>query len=77
MYTHPGYSDKGTERYDVLYLMHGWGGHAGEYFEMAEIKSVFDNLIEKGKIKPLIVVSATFYNSNSGSDFGSSVAELR
>lgn len=73
VYTPYGYNEKGSERYDILYLMHGWGGHTGEYFEMAEIKNVFDNLIEKGKIKPLIVVSATFYNANSGSDFGSSV----
>jgi endo-1,4-beta-xylanase len=43
----------------------------------SEIKNVFDNMISKVQIKPLIVVSATFYNSNSGSDFGSSVAELR
>jgi hypothetical protein len=39
----------------------------------SEIKNVFDNMISKGQIKPLIVVSATFYNANSGSDFGSSV----
>lgn len=77
VYTPYGYNEKGSERYDILYLMHGWGGHAGEYFEMAEIKNVFDNMISKGQIKPLIVVSATFYNANSGSDFGSSVAELR
>jgi hypothetical protein len=24
--------------------MHGWGGHAGEYFEMAEIKNVLIHL---------------------------------
>ena len=77
VYTPYGYNEKGSERYDILYLMHGWGGHAGEYFEMAEIKNVFDNMISKGQTKPLIVVSATFYNANSGSDFGSSVAELR
>ena len=29
-----GYDEKDTEtRYNILYLMHGWGGHAGEYFE--------------------------------------------
>ena len=48
VYTPYGYNEKGSKRYDILYLMHGWGGHAGEYFEMAEIKNVFDNLIEKG-----------------------------
>jgi len=52
-------SDENT-RYDIIYLMHGWGGHAGEYFEMSSIKNVFDNMIEKGDMKPAIIVSATF-----------------
>ena len=73
-----GYDENDNEtRYDVLYLMHGWTGHAGEYFEYGYVKEIFDNLIESGEIKPLIVVSPTFYNENSGTDFGSSVAELR
>jgi enterochelin esterase-like enzyme len=44
VYTPYGYNEKGSERYDILYLMHGWGGHAGEYFEMAEIKNVLIHL---------------------------------
>ena len=66
VYTPYGYDENDTEkRYDILYLMHGWGGHAGEYFEFASQKNMFDNLIEKGEIKPVIIVSATFYNENS------------
>ena len=64
-------------RYDILYLMHGWTGHAGEYFEYGYVKEIFDNLIEKGEIKPLIVVSPTFYTDDDGNDYGTSVAELR
>lgn len=77
VYTPYGYDEDGAERYDIIYLMHGWGGHAGEYFEMADIRNVLDNLIEKGEVAPFIAVSATFYNERSGVDFGSSVAELR
>lgn len=68
--------DKKT-RYDIVYLMHGWNGHAGEYFDYTPTKNVFDNMIEKGDIKPIIIVSATFYNENSKDDFDSSVEELR
>ena len=63
VYTPYGYDENDTDtKYDILYLMHGWGGHAGEYFEFASQKNMFDNLIERGEIKPLIIVSATFYN---------------
>ena len=27
-----GYDPNGTTRYNIIYLMHGWGGTAGEYF---------------------------------------------
>ena len=64
-------------RYDIIYLMHGWGGSAGEYFNIGTIKETFDNLIENGDMKPVILVSATFYNHNSNRDFSGSIAELR
>ena len=72
-----GYDEKDTEtRYNILYLMHGWGGHAGEYFEYGA-KNLLDNLIEKGDIPPIIVVSASFYNESSTGDFSSSITEFR
>lgn len=78
VYTPYGYdAGDANARYDVVYLMHGWGGHAGEYFEMASIKDLLDNMIERGDIAPTIFVSATFYHAGSDGDFGSSVAELR
>ena len=78
IYTPYGYdeNDENT-RYNILYLMHGWGGHDGEYFEYTATKNVFDHLIENGDIPPLIIVSATFYNENSDTGFSSSVAEFR
>ncbi|MBR0231708.1 MAG: esterase [Clostridia bacterium] len=78
VYTPYGYDENDTEtRYDILYLMHGWGGRAGEYFDNASQKNMFDILIEKGDIKPIIIVSATFYNENSDRDFSSSIEEFR
>ena len=77
VYTPYGYDESGDERYNILYLMHGWGGRAGEYFDFTATKNMFDNLIEKGDIPPIIIVSATFYNENSRTDFSSSIAEFR
>lgn len=64
-------------RYNIVYLMHGWGGHAGEYFEYSNIKEILDNMIAKGDIEPTIFVSASFYNKNSSTVFGSSEDEFR
>ncbi|SFP74535.1 phage major tail protein, phi13 family [Butyrivibrio proteoclasticus] len=76
VYTPYGYDEKDSEtKYDIIYLMHGWGVHAGEYFEYT--KDLFDNLIEKGDIPPVIIVSPTFYNANSDTGFGGSVSEFR
>lgn len=75
-----GYDEADSKtRYDILYLMHGWGGQAGEYFTFNDgsIKNMFDHLIENGEMPPTIIVSATFYNENSDQNFGSSVEELR
>lgn len=59
--------------------MHGWGGAAGEYFYMGDgmIKNMLDHMIENGEIRPIIAVSATFYNENSDRDFGASEDALR
>ena len=74
-----GYDPNGQARYNIIYLMHGWGGTAGEYFTVngGAIKNLLDNMIDRGDIEPVIAVSPTFYNKNSGSDFSSSERELR
>lgn len=73
-----GYDENDAEtKYDILYLMHGWGGHAGEQFEFASQKNMFDNLIANGDVKPMIIVSTSFYNENSDMDFSSSIAAFR
>lgn len=72
-----GYDENDNDtRYNILYLMHGWGGHAGEYFEYGA-KDLFDNLIEKGDIPPLIIVSPSFYHDGSSGDFSSSITAFR
>ena len=64
-------------RYSIVYLMHGMGGHAGDFFNFPSTKKILDNLIEKGDIEPAIFVSPTFYNKNSDRGLDGSVEELR
>lgn len=72
-----GYDENDTEtKYDIIYLMHGWGGYAGDYFT-GSTKNMLDHMIENGETKPVIVVSASFYNENTGTDFSASVRALR
>ena len=74
-----GYSAADTKvRYNTLFYMHGWTGIAGELFTVGGsfIKNMLDAMIERGDIKPLIVVAATFDNENKPQDFARSVEEL-
>ena len=75
-----GYDENDSEtRYNIIYLMHGWGGQEGEFFTIGNgsIKNMLDHLIENEEIPPIIAVSPTFYNENSDRSFGDSDAELR
>ena len=65
VYTPPDY-EKGTERYPVLYLMHG--GNCCEYswMEQARANMIMDNLIAEHKARPMIVVMALGARSGPG-----------
>lgn len=59
-----GYENSGID-YDVFYHMHGGGGDSDEVFGGEEaktpLKTILDNMIEKGDAKPFIVVAPSFY----------------
>ncbi|MBS1212785.1 MAG: axe1-6A 3 [Proteobacteria bacterium] len=55
VYTPPGYRG-GSERYPVLYLLHGGGGDEEEWTTLGRTPQILDNLIAQGKAKPMIVV---------------------
>ncbi len=55
IYTPPGY-EKGTEKYPVLYLLHGGFNDEETWSSMGRINVIMDNLIALGKAKPMIVV---------------------
>lgn len=55
VYTPAGY-ENGTQRYPVFYLLHGGGGDEDAWDNLGRANEIFDNLIEAGKAKPMIVV---------------------
>ena len=55
IYTPPGY-ENGTEKYPVLYLLHGMGGDEEAWIALGRTSQILDNLIAQGKAKPMIVV---------------------
>ena len=55
VYTPPNYS-RSSDRYPVLYLLHGAGGDESGWTENGRAHLILDNLIADGKLKPLIVV---------------------
>lgn len=55
IYTPPGY-DKSSESLPVLYLLHGGGDNDMAWPTVGKANFILDNLLAKGKIKPMIVV---------------------
>jgi len=59
--------DKKT-KYDVLYLMHGGGDKTTSFLtppqDWLPLRNVLDHLIAEGKMKPVIVVTPTFYDDD-------------
>jgi len=55
IYTPPGYENS-TEKYPVLYLLHGAGGDEEAWITLGRTAQIMDNLIAQGKAKPMIVV---------------------
>jgi len=62
VYTPYGYN-RSTAKYPVLYLLHGGGGDEDAWNSMGRACQILDNLIEKGKAKPMLVVMP---NGNPG-----------
>ena len=55
VYTPAGY-EAGSQRYPVLYLLHGAGGDEDAWFNMGRASLIMDGLIVDKKAKPMIVV---------------------
>jgi enterochelin esterase family protein len=56
IYTPPGYETNSKTEYPVLYLLHGWGEDETGWYRQGHVDAIIDNLIAKGKAKPMIIV---------------------
>jgi enterochelin esterase-like enzyme len=56
VYTPAQYEKNTSERYPVLYLMHGGGEDETGWPNQGKVNFIMDNLIAEGKAKPMIVV---------------------
>jgi enterochelin esterase family protein len=66
VYTPPGY-EHSTDRYPVLYLLHGGGGDEEEWMILGRAPEILDNLIARGQALPMIVVMANGHGQESAS----------
>ncbi|MFY7887997.1 MAG: alpha/beta hydrolase-fold protein [Spirosomataceae bacterium] len=77
VYTPAGY-DKSTEKYPVLYLLHGGGEDQRGWATQGRTDLILDNLIAEQKAKPMVIamLDGNFYG-NGGGIAGFGEAQLR
>ena len=84
IYLPPGYDANRSQRYPVVYLLHGylltdqyWTGTGvsapGVNIPGANVPAAMDNVIARGEAKPMIVVMPNAYSVYAGSMYSSSV----
>ena len=76
VYTPPNYA-RSSERYPVLYLLHGAGGDESGWTENGRAHLILDNLIADGKLKPLVVVMPYGYAYQASSPLASGEGAMR
>jgi len=62
VYLPPGY-DGSSERYPVLYLLHGAGGNEKTWIDRGQANVILDNLIADGRARSLVVVMPYGYTT--------------
>ena len=67
VYLPPDYDPQ--QPYPVLYLFYGYGGNRDSWFHGLSIHRVADQLVEEGRIAPLIMVSPSYGNSFAVNSF--------
>lgn len=67
IYTPPGYNPKGKP-YPVLYLLHVWGDRADSWNRFGQANLILDNLIARGKARPMVVVMPLGYGEMTFAD---------
>lgn len=68
IYTPPGYDSNTSQRYPVLYLLHGWGENEFGWTFQGHVNQIMDNLIAEGKARPMIIVMDNLNAVKPGED---------
>jgi enterochelin esterase family protein len=63
VYTPPGYNPRSSKRYPVLYLLHGYSDDASAWWSVGQANVIFDNLITRGRMKPMVVAMPLGYGT--------------
>lgn len=63
VYTPPGYDPSAGKRYPVLYLLHGFSDEANAWTAVGRAHVILDNLIARGKAKPMLIVMPLGYGA--------------
>jgi enterochelin esterase-like enzyme len=63
VYTPPGYDPHAKTPYPVLYLLHGYSDDASGWTAVGRANVILDNLIAKGKAKPMLIVMTLGYGA--------------
>lgn len=66
VYTPPGYNPSRKTPYPTLYLSHGGGGQEIDWTTQGAANSIFDHLINSGKMQPTVIVMTDFNNISGG-----------
>ncbi len=66
VYTPPGYDENLSEKYPVLYIMHGGGEDERGWGTQGKADLILDNLIAEGKAKPMLIVMVDGNVSSGG-----------
>lgn len=56
VYTPPYYDSEGSERYPVIFLLHGMGDDESAWLEVGKANFITDSLIAEGKAQPVVIV---------------------
>jgi enterochelin esterase-like enzyme len=56
IYAPPGYDEKSSEKYPVLYIIHGGGEDETGWATQGKANLILDNLIAESKAKPMLIV---------------------
>jgi enterochelin esterase-like enzyme len=63
VYTPPGYDPRANKLYPVLYLLHGFSDDASAWTAVGRANVILDNLIARGKAKPMLIVMPLGYGA--------------